>query len=61
MPTQIEDVVLRRTRVAFLDRRKPKLIVPFVAEELAKVHGWSAEEKERKIQEFYRTYEDYEY
>lgn len=36
MPTQIEDVVMRRTRVAFLDRRKPRLLVPYIAEEMGK-------------------------
>lgn len=61
MPTQIEDVVLRRTRVAFLDRRKPQLIVPFVADELGKVWGWTNEEKEAKIQEFYKSYANYEF
>ena len=41
MPTQIQDVILRRTRVAFLDRRKPELLVPYVASELAKEMKWS--------------------
>jgi hypothetical protein len=31
MPTSIEDVILRRTRSAFLDRNKPGLLVPYIA------------------------------
>ena len=49
MPTRIEDVILRRTRVAFLDRNKAELLVPYVAAELGKSLGWTEQQMQEKI------------
>ena len=61
IPSCIEDVLLRRLRVAFLDRTKPNLLVNFIASTLGVELGWSEEEKETKIKEFYEDYERYEF
>jgi glycerol-3-phosphate dehydrogenase len=45
MPNTIEDVLLRRTRIAFLDNMKVKAAIPYVAEALANYHGWSSDKK----------------
>jgi glycerol-3-phosphate dehydrogenase len=46
MPNSIDDVVLRRTRVCFLDNSKAEPLVEYVAEALARAHGWTATRKQ---------------
>jgi len=46
MPNSIDDVVLRRTRVAFLDNTKAEPLVQYIAEALARTHGWTATRKQ---------------
>jgi glycerol-3-phosphate dehydrogenase len=45
MPTTIEDVLLRRTRVAFLDNAKVKKLVPYIADSMAAFHKWDSKKK----------------
>lgn len=47
MANSIEDVVLRRTRVAFLDNTKAGSLLEYTAEALARVHSWSPSRKQQ--------------
>jgi len=53
----IEDVIARRTRLAFLDYNKAKEAIPKIGDIMAKSLNWNKDEKEKQIQNAYQFLE----